>query len=154
MLFSSVPLLLSLEANKRNNNWMPPPWAIAALVVLGFNEFMTLLRNPLWLLVIFVGYLLFKALWVQLDIAGEFRNGMLPGILSLSTKVLPTVTNLLRKLAEEGQTPATTDPRRNPSNQPQALGNYQGVASSTASSNVTMENGTEYTSPTRPANGQ
>ncbi|CAL0310813.1 unnamed protein product [Lupinus luteus] len=32
------------EANKRNNNWLPPPWAILALVILGFNEFMTLLR--------------------------------------------------------------------------------------------------------------
>lgn len=32
-------------------------------------------RNPLWLLVLFVGYLLTKALWVQLDISGEFRNG-------------------------------------------------------------------------------
>lgn len=97
------------EANKRNNNWLPPPWAIVALVILGFNEFMTLLRylsslqlwyqymvfehihvmhillytytgishgrNPLYLGVIFVGYLLIKALWVQLDISGEFRNG-------------------------------------------------------------------------------
>ncbi|XP_065639157.1 protein ROOT HAIR DEFECTIVE 3 [Quercus suber] len=63
------------EANKRNNNWLPPPWAIAAMVILGFNEFMTLLRNPLYLCVIFVGFLLFKALWVQLDISGEFRNG-------------------------------------------------------------------------------
>jgi hypothetical protein len=32
------------EANKRNNNWLPPPWALAAMAVLGFNEFMTLLR--------------------------------------------------------------------------------------------------------------
>ncbi|KAJ6942288.1 protein ROOT HAIR DEFECTIVE 3-like isoform X2 [Populus alba x Populus x berolinensis] len=63
------------EAHKRNNNWLPPPWAIVALLVLGFNEFMTLLRNPLYLGVIFVGFLLVKALWVQLDISGEFRNG-------------------------------------------------------------------------------
>lgn len=35
------------EANRRNNNWLPPPWAILALVVLGFNEFMTLLRYSL-----------------------------------------------------------------------------------------------------------
>ncbi|KAK8629193.1 hypothetical protein V6N13_078045 [Hibiscus sabdariffa] len=62
------------EANKRNNNWLPPPWAIVALIVLGFNEFMTLLRNPLYLGVIFVGFLVIKALWVQLDISGEFRN--------------------------------------------------------------------------------
>lgn len=32
------------EASKRNNNWLPPPWAIVALIILGFNEFMTLLR--------------------------------------------------------------------------------------------------------------
>lgn len=32
------------EANKRNNSWLPPPWAIVAILVLGFNEFMTLLR--------------------------------------------------------------------------------------------------------------
>ncbi|CAA7016787.1 unnamed protein product [Microthlaspi erraticum] len=45
------------EANRRNNNWL----AMLALVVLGFNEFMTLLRNPLWLGVLFVGYLVSKA---------------------------------------------------------------------------------------------
>ncbi|KAG8388390.1 hypothetical protein BUALT_Bualt02G0120900 [Buddleja alternifolia] len=128
------------EASKRNNNWLPPPWAIVALVVLGFNEFMTLLRNPLYLGVIFVAFLLTKALWVQLDISGEFRNGALPGILSLSTKFLPTVMNLLRKLAEEGQTRPNAPPQHNPP-VPAAL-------SSTASSEVlSSENGTEYTSP-------
>ncbi|XP_060171246.1 protein ROOT HAIR DEFECTIVE 3-like [Lycium barbarum] len=91
------------EASKRNNNWLPPPWAILALLILGFNEFMTLLRNPLYLGVIFVAFLLVKALWVQLDVSGEFRNGALPGFLSLATKFIPTVTNLLRRLAEAGQ---------------------------------------------------
>ncbi|KAI3670537.1 hypothetical protein L1987_87875 [Smallanthus sonchifolius] len=147
--YTITQAIASQEANKRNNNWLPPPWAIAALVILGFNEFMTLLRNPLWLLVIFVGYLLSKALWVQLDISGEFRNGMLPGILSLSTKFLPTVTNLLRKLAEEGQKPVSANSQRTPSNPPHMLGNFQGVESSTGSSSVTMENGPEYTSPSR-----
>ncbi|CAH1426923.1 unnamed protein product [Lactuca virosa] len=113
-----------LEANNRNNNTLPPPWAIAVMFILGFNEFMTLLRNPLWLLVIFVGYLLFKALWVQLDKSG---------ILSLSMKFLPTVTNLLRKLVEEGQKPVAT--------QSQVLGSFQGVVSSSGSSGVIMENG-------------
>lgn len=108
------------EASKRNNTWLPPPWAILALLILGFNEFMTLLRyplysllggqrlpgdihlltldlsywlilncthefyfisssffdrNPLYLGVIFVGFLIIKALWVQLDIPGVFSNG-------------------------------------------------------------------------------
>ncbi|CAN6683930.1 unnamed protein product [Malus baccata var. baccata] len=59
------------EAHKRSNNWLPPPWAIMAMIVLGFNEFMMLLKNPLYLMVLFVAFLLSKALWVQMDITGH-----------------------------------------------------------------------------------
>ncbi|KAL7162621.1 hypothetical protein ACSBR2_042997 [Camellia fascicularis] len=149
--YSVTQAISAQEASKRNNNWLPPPWAMVALVVLGFNEFMTLLRNPLYLGLIFVGFLLVKALWVQLDISGEFRNGALPGLLSLSTKFLPTVMNLLRKLAEEGTKTATSEPQRNhplPPKTFQSGVNNNGDLSSTASSEVTSaENGTEYSSP-------
>ncbi|EPS65304.1 hypothetical protein M569_09474, partial [Genlisea aurea] len=157
------------EASRRSNNWLPPPWAIVAMILLGFNEFMTLLRNPLWLGFFFVGFLLVKALWVQMDISGEFRNGALPGILSLSTKFLPAVMNLLRKLAEEGQAHAgPTPPRYNNNNnnnphpietttkssagmdeQQQSGGDHlsSSSSSSSGSSVVTSSvNGTEYSS--------
>lgn len=75
------------------------------MAILGFNEFMTLLRyfllyiqshtwvlikastqlawlslhlnarNPLYLGAIFIVFLVGKAIWVQLDIASEFQNG-------------------------------------------------------------------------------
>ncbi|CAN7129284.1 unnamed protein product [Brassica rapa subsp. narinosa] len=110
-------LLYSQEANKRGSNWLPPPWAIFALIILGFNEFMTLLRNPLYLGVLFVGFLLLKALWTQLDIPGEFRNGALPGIISISAKFVPTVMNLVKNLAAQGEAPPTANPEnRRPSN--------------------------------------
>ncbi|XP_021294004.1 protein ROOT HAIR DEFECTIVE 3-like [Herrania umbratica] len=150
--YSVTQAISAQEANKRNNNWLPPPWAIVALIVLGFNEFMTLLRNPLYLGVIFVGFLIMKALWVQLDISGEFRNGALPGLLSLSTKFLPTVMNLLRKLAEEGQIPANNNPQRNPAVASKGFqnGSPSSDLSSSASSGVTSSgNGTEYSSPTK-----
>ncbi|XP_007024515.2 PREDICTED: protein ROOT HAIR DEFECTIVE 3 [Theobroma cacao] len=150
--YSVTQAISAQEANKRNNNWLPPPWAIVALIVLGFNEFMTLLRNPLYLGVIFVGFLIMKALWVQLDISGEFRNGALPGLLSLSTKFLPTVMNLLRKLAEEGQIPANNNPQRNPAVASKGFqnGSTSSDLSSSASSEVTSSgNGTEYSSPTK-----
>ncbi|KAK6914761.1 Sey1/RHD3-like, three-helix bundle domain [Dillenia turbinata] len=135
------------EANKRNNNWLPPPWAIVALVVLGFNEFMTLLRNPLYLGIIFVAFLLIKALWVQLDISGEFRNGALPGLLSLSTKFLPTVMNILRKLAEEGNKPAGPEPQRNVELTAKSFRSSTSDLSSSGSSKVTSSvNGMEYSS--------
>ncbi|KAG8380094.1 hypothetical protein BUALT_Bualt07G0157900 [Buddleja alternifolia] len=148
--YTVTQAIAAQEASRRNNNWLPPPWAIVALLVLGFNEFMTLLRNPLYLGIIFVGFLLVKALWVQLDISGEFRNGVLPGILSLSTKILPTTMNLLRKLAEEGQTRPNANPQRNPPVPTTSLqtGTNYSVSSSSASSEVTSsENGNEYSSP-------
>ncbi|KAL4367575.1 hypothetical protein GQ457_05G035290 [Hibiscus cannabinus] len=95
------------EAYKRSNNWLPPPWAIVALLVLGFNEFMTVLRNPFYLAVIFVGYLVAKALWVQLDVSGQFRYGVLPGLIALSTRLIPTVMELIQKLSEQAQPPTT-----------------------------------------------
>lgn len=77
----------------------------------------------------------------------------LPGLLSLSTKFLPTVMNLLRKLAEEGQKPPAPEPQRNrpvAANSFQSGSNNNGDVSSTASSEVTWsEIRTEYMSPSR-----
>ncbi|XP_031388919.1 protein ROOT HAIR DEFECTIVE 3-like isoform X2 [Punica granatum] len=147
--YSVAQAMAAQEAARRSNNWLPPPWAIVAMVVLGFNEFMTLLRNPLYLGVIFVGYLIIKAVWVQLDVSGEFRHGALPGILSLSNKFLPTIMNLLKKLAEAGQVPQTNDPPRNPAPGSKSFASRVGTSSSvssTGSSAVFPEDATEYSS--------
>ncbi|URD87803.1 GTP-binding protein that may be involved in cell development (By similarity) [Musa troglodytarum] len=133
------------EANKRNNSMLPPPWAIVAILILGFNEFMILLRNPLYLVVIFVIFLVGKALWVQLDISGVFSNGALPGLLSLSTRFLPTVMNILKRLADEGQRPAAPEHNRN---QELETKRFRNGTHSNSSSNITSsESGIEYSSP-------
>lgn len=57
------PLLQALatqEANRAASNRMPPIWAIVAMVVLGWNEFFTALRNPLWLIFGVILFLFFK----------------------------------------------------------------------------------------------
>ncbi|XP_008808503.1 protein ROOT HAIR DEFECTIVE 3-like [Phoenix dactylifera] len=146
--YTVTQAIAAQEANKRNNNWLPPPWAIVAILVLGFNEFMTLLRNPLYLAVIFIAFLVGKAIWVQLDISHEFQNGALPGLLSLSTKFLPTVMNILKRLADEGQRPGAPEPRQNPELASKRFRNgiYDNSASD-ASSNVTSSgSGVEYSS--------
>ncbi|XP_043702768.1 protein ROOT HAIR DEFECTIVE 3 homolog 2-like [Telopea speciosissima] len=145
------------EAHKQSNNWLPPPWAILAMIVLGFNEFMVLLKNPLYLLALFIIYLLSKALWVQLDVTGAFRNGTLAGLISISSKFLPTMMNLMRKLAEEAQGGPTPEPPRSaPSvtdhsfqNQTQRTNSVtDSVPDSSESSNVvTTESSVGYSSP-------
>ncbi|WVY93458.1 hypothetical protein V8G54_032546, partial [Vigna mungo] len=122
------------EAFKRSNNWLPPPWAIMAMVILGFNEFMMLLKNPLYLLFIFVAYLLGKAVWVQMDIAGEFRHGTLPGLLSISSRFLPTVMNLIKRLAEEAQGNQTPQESQGSASQTQIFRNQVHKPDSVSSS--------------------
>lgn len=83
----------------------------------------------------------------------------LPGMISLSSKFIPTIMNLMRKLAEEGQAPAANNPQRrrlaeerqnSAANNPQrnSSENNSNAASSSASSNVTSldNNGNGYTS--------
>lgn len=40
------------EANRAASNRWPPLWAILALLVLGFDEFVAVLYNPLWLILV------------------------------------------------------------------------------------------------------
>ncbi|KAK4491519.1 hypothetical protein RD792_002270 [Penstemon davidsonii] len=89
------------EAYRRGNNWLPPPWAILAMVVLGFNEFMLLLRNPLYMLVLFVTFLLGKAMWVQMNVPWEFHNGIVSGLISVSTRFFLTILNLIKRLTAD-----------------------------------------------------
>ncbi|CAL9016167.1 unnamed protein product [Prunus brigantina] len=166
--YSVTQAISAQEAHKRSNNWLPPPWAIMAMIVLGFNEFMLLLKNPLYLMVLFVAFLISKALWVQMDIAGEFQHGTLSGILSISSRFLPTVMDLLRKLAEEAQgNPAPEAPRRPVSVASQSHRNEtpppntisSSIPESSVSSNISSLDGdVEYSSPPlrqrRPTNVQ
>ncbi|KAK8294127.1 hypothetical protein V6Z11_D06G234500 [Gossypium hirsutum] len=139
--YSVTQAISAQEANRRSNNWLPPPWAIVALLILGFNEFMTVLRNPLYLGLIFVGYLVIKAAWVQLDIPGQFRYGILAGLLSISTKLIPTIMNILRKLSEPAPVATTgaNNPPRHLTAATKALEN-----GSTRSSTASSGNKTEY----------
>ncbi|KAG0565256.1 hypothetical protein M758_8G171400 [Ceratodon purpureus] len=94
--------LAAQEAKRHGNNWLPPPWAIAAMLVLGFNELMAVLRNPIYLPIVFVGFLLAKAVWVQLDLQRHFQYGALPGLVSISTRFLPTVMETFNGLVAAG----------------------------------------------------
>ena len=60
--------------------------------------------------------------------------------------------NLLKRLAEEGQVPASNNPHGNPALTPKSFHNGVGTSSglsSTASSDVTSEQEAEYSSPSK-----
>ncbi|TQE03462.1 hypothetical protein C1H46_010942 [Malus baccata] len=155
--YSVTQAISAQEAHKQSNNWLPPPWAIMVMIVLGFNEFMMLLKKPLYLMVLFVAFLLSKALWVQMDITGQFQHGALSGILSISSRFLPTVMNVRRKLAEEAQGNQTPEAQRRPvslasqscrNETPQPNPVKSSFPESSVSSNISSsDTGMEYSSP-------
>ena len=51
------------EANRAASNKWPPFWAIAAMVVLGFDEFVAVLYNPLWLVLALIIFLFGKTVY-------------------------------------------------------------------------------------------
>ena len=107
--------LAAQEAKRHGNSWLPPPWAWAAMVVLGFNEFMALLRNPIYLPIVLVAFLLARTVWVQLDLGRQFQYGVVPGIVSMSNKFLPTVMEAFKGVVDPGAAPPNeaTNNRRN-----------------------------------------
>lgn len=94
--------LSAQEAKRHGNSMLPPPWAVAAMVVLGFNEFMALLRNPIYLPIVLVAFLLARVVWVQLDLGRQFQYGFVPGIVSMSSKYLPTIMEAFKGVADRG----------------------------------------------------
>jgi hypothetical protein len=58
-----VQALATQEANRAAQNRLPPLWAIAAMIVLGFNEFMAVLYNPFWLVFLLIAFLFARTVY-------------------------------------------------------------------------------------------
>ncbi len=88
------------EANRLARNRTPPVWAIIAMFVLGFNELVSVIRNPLWLLTVLLLLAFARTVYEELDVEGEMQNGLLPGVMVLSSKFIPTIRKVIRRTIE------------------------------------------------------
>ena len=94
--------LAAREAAARGGAPAAPAWMIAALIVTGFDEAMWLLRNPITLLFLVAAGLFLRAMYNNMDVETAMRMGVVPGLMFLATKVVPTAMAILKKLWEEG----------------------------------------------------
>ncbi|MCJ1422125.1 Cell wall protein rhd3 [Sticta canariensis] len=85
------------DMRKATSSRMPPLWALVALVVLGYNEFIAVLYNPLWLILLVVLCLFGKTVYDELEVDAEMQHGLLPGCLALSHKFVPTLKGVARR---------------------------------------------------------
>ena len=97
LLFRCKQAVATQEANRAASNRMPPIWAIAAMVVLGWNEFFTALRNPLWLVAGVVLFLFFKVI-ALVDLQGVTCSSGCVLALLCAAGSHGTVCNLNHKL--------------------------------------------------------
>ena len=104
------------EANKRANANGPPLWTILMMFMLGWNELKAVLFSPFLLILVLVTGLFARNLYIALDVDAEMENGLLPGLISLSAKVVPVAaevsaklsTDVLRAVAKQLEVPAET----------------------------------------------
>ena len=104
------------EANKRANANGPPLWTILMMFMLGWNELKAVLFSPFLLIFVLVTGLFARNLYIALDVDAEMENGLLPGLISLSAKVVPVAaevsaklsTDVLRAVAKQLEVPAET----------------------------------------------
>ncbi|EEC68426.1 hypothetical protein OsI_36606 [Oryza sativa Indica Group] len=137
------------EAHRRSNNWLPPAWTVLLLAILGYNEFIFLLRNPLYLLGLFVAFVVSYAAWLQYDITAYFRHGTLSGLLTITSGFLPTIMDIITAVINmsHNQKSSSHPPRHRPPLHPQSFRNqaqqqsqaqvqYQAPSSLSSSSSV------------------
>ena len=97
------------EAASRAASASMPLWAVAAMLALGFDEVLWLLRSPLTLIFLALAALFGRAIWAKLDVAEAMRLGLVPGLMLLATKVLPAALAVVQKLLEAGSEAASPE---------------------------------------------
>ncbi|QDZ19256.1 root hair defective 3 GTP-binding protein Rhd3 [Chloropicon primus] len=87
------------EAAKQASNRGPPLWTIIAMVLLGWNEIMSVLYNPLLLIFLVLLFVFGRAVWLRIDIGSELEKGFIPALVSISLKITPILIEVCQQFA-------------------------------------------------------
>ena len=91
------------EAARRAAGGAPPLWAVAAMLILGFDEIMWLLRSPVTLLLLGTILLFGRAVYAHMDVDGTIAAlGLVPSLAVLAARVVPSAVAVLQALIEAG----------------------------------------------------
>ena len=103
----------------------PPLWTLLAMLVLGWNELISLLYNPVLLVFLVLLFVFGRAVFVRIDLGSELEKGFVPALVSISLKLTPIlievtqhfvwqIKDAIEKNAEKGKeaNTATTNSRK------------------------------------------
>lgn len=91
--------LAAQEAARQASQRGPPLWALLAIGVLGWNEFIALLYNPVLLVLLILLFVFGRAVYTRIDIAAELEKGFIPALISISLKLTPILVEVAGQFA-------------------------------------------------------
>lgn len=74
----------------------PPIWAMLMILFLGWNEFVAVVWNPIYLILGLVGFVFGYMLYAELDVDARMQQGWVSGLLSIWSNFGDAVRNVSR----------------------------------------------------------
>jgi hypothetical protein len=74
---------ITQQANLAAGKRAPPVWAMFAILLLGWNEFVAVVWNPIYLILGFLSFMFGWMLYSELDVDARMQQGWLTGALSI-----------------------------------------------------------------------
>lgn len=82
-LHSRPQAKITQQANLAAGKRAPPVWALMMILFLGWNEFVAVVWNPIYLVLGLVGFVFGYMLYAELDVDARMQQGWITGLLSI-----------------------------------------------------------------------
>lgn len=81
--FPPMQAKITQQANLAAGKRAPPVWAMAAILLLGWNEFVAVVWNPIYLIFGFLFFMFSWMLYAELDVDARMQQGWVAGALGI-----------------------------------------------------------------------
>lgn len=85
---------ITQQANLAAGKRAPPIWAMMMILFLGWNEFVAVVWNPIYLVLGLVGFVFGYMLYAELDVDARMQQGWVSGLLSIWSNFGDAVRNV------------------------------------------------------------
>jgi hypothetical protein len=120
------------EASKQASNRGPPLWTIMAMLVLGWNELVSLLYNPVLLILVILLFVFARAIYTRIDLGAELEKGFVPALVSISLKLVPIVLEVGHQFAYQVKEAIEKNAEKGKEDQPIEMTRTKAAATSNA----------------------
>lgn len=108
---STTQAKITQQANLAAGKRAPPVWAMFAIMLLGWNEFVAVLWNPIYLILGFLSFMFGWMLYSELDVDARMQQGWVSGLLGIWTNLGDALRTVRTRGALGGVFGASPRPR-------------------------------------------